>query len=89
MYYRPGLYGVEARTLWLYIAACYQMAIIIGGSVAQPAKEELRRPSQGRSSVKKLDTPSRDSRSLSKMVFPVFGQAVFNKAITRYWQRMC
>ncbi len=39
-------------------AACYQMAMIIGGSVAQPAKEELEDLLKADSSVK-LDTPKR------------------------------
>ena len=63
-------------------AACYQMAIIIGGSVAQPAKEELEDLLKADASVKKLDTPQEVFSFLKQNGVPVFDQkAVFNKAV--------
>ena len=63
-------------------AACYQMAMIIGGSVAQPAKEELEDLLKADASVKKLDTPQEVFSFLKQNGVPVFDQkAVFNKAV--------
>ena len=55
-------------------AACYQMAIIIGGSVAQPAKEELEDLLKADASVKKLDTPQEVFSFLKQNGVPVFDQ---------------
>ncbi len=57
----------------------YQMAIIIDGSVAQPAKR-LEDLLQGRSFALETGYPLKSSRSLANGV-PVFDQAVFNKAV--------
>lgn len=63
-------------------AACYQMAIIIGGNVAQPAKEELKDLLKTDSSVKTLDTPQEVFSFLEQNDIPVFDQkTVFNKAV--------
>ena len=58
------------------------MAIIIGGSVVQPAKEELEDLLKADASVKKLDTPQEVFSFLKQNGVPVFDQkAVFNKAV--------
>ena len=58
------------------------MAMIIGGSVAQPAKEELKDLLKTDSSVKTLDTPQEVFSFLKQNDIPVFDQkAVFNKAV--------
>ena len=63
-------------------AACYQMAIIIGGSVAQGAKEELEDLLKVDTSVKKLDTSQEVFSFLEQNGVPVFDQkATFNKAV--------
>ena len=63
-------------------AACYQMAILIGGSVAQPAKIELDDLLKADTSVKKLDTPQEVFSFLEQNGVPIFDQkATFNKAV--------
>ena len=63
-------------------AACYQMAILIGGSVAQPAKEELEDLLKADTSVKKLDTSQEVFSFLEQNGVPIFDQkTTFNKAV--------